>query len=169
MSAPRPVEFERVIAALNESGVDYLIVGGVAVVLHGVGRLTADLDVVVDLERDAALKAMTSLEALGYQPRPPVEIKQFAEPELRQQWIETKGMQVFSLWDPKGELPVLDVFVNYPLDFSKLLDESVEVDIGGLKTRIASVEHLMAMKSGTGREKDERDITELRKKHGRED
>lgn len=167
MSTPRPVEFERVISALNETCVDYLIVGGVAVVLHGVDRLTADLDVVLDLQRDAALKAMTHLERLGYQPRPPVKMKDFAEAELRQQWMETRNMQVFSLWDPNGELPVLDVFVSYPLDFSKLLSDSVEVDIGGLKTRIASIEHLVEMKSDTGREKDQQDITALRERHDR--
>lgn len=116
---------------------DYVIVGGIAVVLHGVDRLTADLDVVLDLQRDAALKAMECLEQLGYRPRPPVRMKDFAEPENRRLWIETRNMQVFSLWDPRGELPVLDLFVSYPLDFAKLLDGSVEVDIGGLKTRVA--------------------------------
>lgn len=162
MRTPRPVEFERVISALNQSGADYLIVGGVAVVLHGVDRLTANLDVVMDLNKGPALGAMTCLNALGYKPRAPVQMSEFADAELRQQWIESKNMQVFSLWDPNGELPVLDVFVSYPLEFSRLLGQSVEVDIGGLKTRIASIEHLIEMKSETGREKDSRDIVALR-------
>lgn len=165
--APRPVEFERVIAALNDSGVDYVIVGGIAVVLHGVDRLTADLDVVLDLRRDAALKAMKSLEQVGYRPRPPVRIEDFAAAENRREWMETRNMQVFSLWDPNGELPVLDVFVSYPLDFSKLLEHSIEVDIGGLQARIASIEHLIEMKSKTGRERDKQDIIALRERHGR--
>lgn len=152
---------------MNESGVDYVIVGGIAVVLHGVDRLTADLDVVLDLQRDAALKAMKCLEQLGYRPRPPVRMEDFAEPEQRQHWMEAKNMQVFSLWDPRGELPVLDLFVSYPLDFQGLLEHSVEVDVGGLKTRIASIEHLIEMKSGTNRDKDEQDIAALRERHGR--
>jgi hypothetical protein len=53
MAEHYPVEFERVISALNDTGVDYVIVGGIAVVLHGVDRLTADLDLVMDLEPDA--------------------------------------------------------------------------------------------------------------------
>jgi hypothetical protein len=152
---------------LNDAGVDYVIVGGIAVVLHGVDRLTADLDVVLDLQRDAALKAMKSLEQLGYRPRPPVRMEEFAEPERRQQWMETRNMQVFSLWDPHGELPVLDLFVSYPLDFQGLLEHSVEVDVGGLKTRIASIGHLIEMKSGTNRDKDEQDIAALRERNGR--
>jgi hypothetical protein len=35
---------ETVLATLNEAGVRYLVVGGVAVVLHGHLRTTADLD-----------------------------------------------------------------------------------------------------------------------------
>lgn len=167
MPPARPVEFERVISALNDAGVDYVIVGGIAVVLHGVDRLTADLDVVLDLERDAALKAMKCLQQLGYRPRPPVRMEEFAESDRRQQWMETKNMRVFSLWDPHGELPVLDLFVSYPLDFARLLDDSVEVDIGGLRTRIASVEHLIEMKSGTRRDKDLQDIAALQDRDGR--
>lgn len=167
MPGPRPIEFERVISALNDSGVDYVIVGGIAVVLHGVDRLTADLDVVLDLQRNAALEAMKHLEQIGYRPRPPVRMEEFAEAERRQLWMETRNMRVFSLWDPHGELPVLDLFVSYPLDFARLLDESVEVDIGGLRTRIASVEHLIEMKSGTSRDKDLQDIAALREKDGR--
>lgn len=167
MPGPRPIEFERVISALNDSGVDYVIVGGIAAVLHGVDRLTADLDVVLDLQRDAALKALKSLEKIGYRPRPPVRMEEFAEAERRKQWMETRNMQVFSLWDPRGELPVLDLFVSYPLDFARLLDDSVEVDIGGLRARIASVDHLIEMKSGTNRDKDRQDIAALREKDGR--
>ena len=42
--------FEPVFLALNEAGVRYVIVGGLAVVLHGYPRFTADLDIVLDLE-----------------------------------------------------------------------------------------------------------------------
>jgi hypothetical protein len=46
------VPLERVLKALNEADVRYLVVGGVAVVLHGHLRTTADLDLAVELERD---------------------------------------------------------------------------------------------------------------------
>jgi hypothetical protein len=44
---------EQVLAALNAENVRYLVVGGVAVVLHGHLRTTADLDLVVELKRAA--------------------------------------------------------------------------------------------------------------------
>ena len=49
---------ERVLAALNAAEVRYLVVGGVAVVLHGYLRTTADLDLVVELETDNVLRAV---------------------------------------------------------------------------------------------------------------
>lgn len=42
-------ELERVLSALDAAGVRYLVVGGVAVVLHGHPRMTADLDLVLEL------------------------------------------------------------------------------------------------------------------------
>lgn len=44
-----PSAIESVLKALNDSGVRYLVVGGIAVVMHGHLRTTADLDLVVDL------------------------------------------------------------------------------------------------------------------------
>ena len=67
-------DIERVLGALNSAGVRYLIVGGVAVVLHGHLRTTADLDLVVQLERDNVLRAMPDLIALKSQARRPLDL-----------------------------------------------------------------------------------------------
>jgi len=57
-------EIEAVLDALNRARVRYLVVGGVAVVLHGYLRTTADLDLVIDLAPDNALQAVKALTAL---------------------------------------------------------------------------------------------------------
>jgi len=156
-----PTEFERVFQALNETGIRYVVVGGVAVVIHGIDRLTADLDVVIDLDPEACKTVMHKLTSIGYRPRPPVEAVDFADEVKRKEWIEDKGMKVFSLWDPSNQLPVLDVFVEYPLDFEELVQESNSTDLGIVTAPIASIEHLIEMKTGTGREKDQQDILRL--------
>ena len=51
-------DVEAILRALNDADVRYLIVGGLAVVAHGYVRYTADVDLVLDLERDNALRAM---------------------------------------------------------------------------------------------------------------
>ena len=49
--------YEEVFRALNKNKVRYLVVGGGAVVLHGVVRMTADLDLFVDLKENNLLKS----------------------------------------------------------------------------------------------------------------
>lgn len=43
--------YEKVFRILSEKGVRYAVMGGVALVLHGVVRFTADLDLIVDLDK----------------------------------------------------------------------------------------------------------------------
>jgi hypothetical protein len=47
MNPPPKTDFEQIFEALGQAGVRYVVVGGVAVVLHGHPRLTADRDLVV--------------------------------------------------------------------------------------------------------------------------
>jgi hypothetical protein len=61
--------FEPIIEQLNNNGVRYVVVGGVAVVLHGYARLTADLDLAVDLSTEEARKAIDSRGLGGAPPR----------------------------------------------------------------------------------------------------
>ena len=65
--------FEPIFDALNRNGVRYVVVGGVAVVLHGVARLTGDLDLAVDLTPSEARKAIDALVACGFRSRLPVD------------------------------------------------------------------------------------------------
>ncbi|MBW1973727.1 MAG: hypothetical protein JRI44_12950, partial [Deltaproteobacteria bacterium] len=43
---------EEIFEKLNKEGVKYVIVGGVALVLHGVVRLTADLDLMLEMSEE---------------------------------------------------------------------------------------------------------------------
>ncbi len=78
----------------------FRVVGGVAVVLHGHPRFTADLDLVLDLDVANVTRALDVLAAKGFRPRPPVPIADFADPEKRRSWIDEKGLMVFSRWRP---------------------------------------------------------------------
>ena len=75
-------------------------------------------------------------------------------------------MQVFSLWDPGNELPVLDLFVRYPLDFDMLVKHAIEMDLGAVTATVASVDDLIAIKSAAGRDKDLDDVERLNALHG---
>ncbi len=92
-----PSDFDVIFQALEAAQVRYLVVGRVAVVIHGHPRVTADIDLVISLESMNARRAMQARGLLGYRPRAPVLIEQFANAGYRQQWIEDKGLTVFSL------------------------------------------------------------------------
>lgn len=153
--------FEPVFSALNEAGVRYVVVGGLAVVLHGHLRLTADVDIVLDLEPVAARKAMEALKAIGLKARAPVDPAAFADPVQRESWIADKGMTVFSLYSQANPLLVLDLFVRDPIPFEDLWSRSKTIDLGGARIHVASIDDLIAMKRAVARPHDLSDIEAL--------
>ena len=154
--------FEPIFEALNRDDVRYVVVGGVAVVLHGYARLTADLDLAVDLDPVEARKAIDSLSRLGLRPSAPVEAIGFADPAIRAGWVADKGMAVFSLRDPADPMRQVDLFTESPIPFDELWSRSELVQLGGLAVRVASIPDLIDMKQSVGRPIDLRDVEELR-------
>lgn len=154
-------DFELVFQALQAAGVRYLVVGGVAVVLHGHPRFTADLDLVVALQPGNARAAIVALSRLGYRPRPPIDPLAFADPVAREAWISEKDMTVLSLWSPDHPGTDVDLFVREPLDFEGAATRAVVVDLGGVRVPVASIEDLISMKLAVGRPKDLEDVRQL--------
>lgn len=155
----------QIFAALNDAQVDYVVVGGLAVILHGYLRATADLDLAIGFSSDNARRGMRSLAAIGLQPRLPVALDDFADADKRRDWLRNRNMLVFPLWDPANPLRSVDVFIDEPIGFYELLAESVVKDMDGLKVRIASIPHLIEMKRRAGRPRDLEDIDKLQQIH----
>jgi predicted nucleotidyltransferase len=147
---------------LNEHHADYVIVGGMAVVAHGYGRMTFDVDLVIRLDKDNILRTFSALGKIGYQPRVPVTAEQFADPVLRAGWIRDKGMMVLNLWSDHHRDTPVDIFVTEPFDFTKVHGEAlVEALPDGTLVRIVALDTLIEMKRAAGREKDRDDIRHL--------
>ena len=153
--------YEPLFRALNESGTRYVVVGGVATVLHGYARLTADIDLILDLEESAAARAMQTLAGLGLRPRAPVDPEDFAVAGIREGWLQDKGMQVFSLFHPDNPLLSVDVFTNHPIDFESLFGRSNACNVGGISVRVASIPDLIYLKRLADRPRDRDDIEKL--------
>lgn len=158
---------EALLEALTEAGVRYVLVGGVAVVLHGHARLTVDVDLVVDLEEKEARKAIDVLVSLGLQPRVPVDPAGFADASLRAQWAAERGMRVFSMSDPGDPLRVVDLFVTHPIPFADLWSRSVLIPLSRVHARVASIPDLIHLKRLAGRPLDLDDIGHLERILGR--
>ena len=153
--------FEPVFVALNAAGARYVVVGGLATVLHGYARLTADIDMIVDLDPPELKKTLAAMASLGLRPRAPVDPLGFADEEVRRSWIEEKGMTVFSFWDPKVPMREVDLFVEHPIPFSELWERSDLVELDQTTVRIASILDLIALKRLAGRPEDLQDIEAL--------
>jgi len=154
-------ELLRVFDVLAKARVRYLVVGGVAVVLHGHLRVTADLDLVIDLERNNALAAVRAFSSLGYRPRAPVPLELFADAQQRQSWIDDKGMTVFSLWSPTSPGTEIDLFVKEPFVFDDEYSRAVTVDIAGVPVVVVALERLLVLKRAAGRPRDVEDVAAL--------
>lgn len=154
--------FVRVIAALNRSGVRYVIVGGFAAYLHGTKRLTIDLDIVVDLTESEARKAIEALLAEGFASRLPVDARLFADAAERARWVREKGLVVFSLIAPGAGGFVVDLFAESPLDFEALYARSAAVELEGQRAQVCCIADLIDMKLRAGRPQDLADVAALR-------
>jgi len=155
--------YEEIFRELNKKGVRYLVVGGVALVLHGVVRFTADLDLMVDLNRKNLIKFIDAIESLGYKPKVPVKASDFINPENRERWKREKNMKVFSFYHPEKPFELVDVFVDEPIDFNKAHRDRKVIDAGGIKIPTVSVDNLKKLKTMSGRGQDLADIKSLKK------
>jgi len=153
--------FEPIFVALNASGSRYVVVGGVAAVLHGHVRLTADVDVIVDLEPSAASAALEALTRIGLEPRAPVPVAAFVDPLVRAEWMKRKSMRVFSLWDPHDPMREVDLLLEHPIAFEGLWQRSVEVELETTTVRIVSLDDLIELKRIAGRPEDLQDVAAL--------
>ena len=153
--------YEDVFRELDRRGVRYVVVGGVALVLHGVVRLTVDLDLMVHLEPANVAEFVSAMEQLGYRPRVPVPASALASPEHRARWIEEKGMTVFSFFHPSDHGKIVDVFVDEPISFRDVDAEKTVREAAGIRIPVVSIRHLKLLKARAGRPQDVADIAAL--------
>lgn len=154
--------YEDIFRKLNERKVNYVVAGGIALVLHGVVRLTADLDLIVKLQSDNLTKFISVMQELGYKPRIPVKAEEFIDPAKREMWIREKGMRVFSFYHPGKAIVLVDIFVDEPIEYRKLEAERKWIEAGGIKIPVISIKHLIKLKEISGRVQDIADIKALK-------
>ena len=85
---------ESLVRALNDARVRFLVVGGLAVVAHGYGRQTQDVDLVIRLRPDSIGAAFAALSSLGYRPRVRVTAEMLSDRATRDALVRDRGMLV---------------------------------------------------------------------------
>jgi hypothetical protein len=159
----RLIDVKAIVQALHNADARYLIVGGLAVIAHGYPRLTVDMDIVLNLQRENVLRAIEALEAIGYRPLAPVAGSEFADDQKRKLWFHEKRMLVFQLRHSDPQSTHLDIFVNEPFDFESEYAQAEWLDIAGVPAPVLRIEALMKLKKEAARPKDLGDLGELEK------
>jgi hypothetical protein len=148
--------------ALQDDGVRYVLVGGLAVNLHGVSRLTMDVDLIIALDGENLSRFAKFAQRMGLRPVAPVTLADLGDAARVRSWIEERHMLAFALRPPGNADPTIDLLMQPAVPFAELFARRIEKDLGGVRVPIACVDDLIALKTGTGRLKDQSDITALR-------
>ncbi len=151
------------LAALSDAKVDYVLVGGLAVSLHGFQRVTMDVDVVLALDDANLSRFIDCARAANLKPVLPISVDALRDPALIDQWHREKGMLSFALREPDLMATVIDVLVRPVVPFEVLKRNAVTKLAGRLTIPVAGIDDLIALKTGTGRSKDALDVEELLK------
>jgi len=164
----KKASFDAIVRALNEAKVPFLVVGGIAVIHHGYGRMTQDVDVVVRLEKEIIGRAFRALAQIGYEPVVPITAAEFASPGRRKKWQRERNMTVLRFWSDQHRETPLDVFVAEPFDFEReYANADVLESAPRLPVRIVSLATLLKMKRQAARPQDMADIDEMNLLHGK--
>ena len=155
--------FIKLFASLNRGSVKYMVVGGIAVNLYGIERSTADIDIVLKLEKANVLRFIKLAKRLGLKPKVPVKLDEFVDPGKRDSWISEKGMTVFSLYDPKTPFFLIDIFVESPFDFDEVYRRRKKIRSEDTVIPVVPINELILMKEKSNRPQDRADVFYLRK------
>ncbi|TAL70776.1 MAG: hypothetical protein EPN82_01395 [Bacteroidetes bacterium] len=152
-----------VLEEFYKKDVKYLIVGGLAVNLHGVPRVTQDIDIVISTDKKNILNIIGILTDLNYKPRLPVNPEDLAYLEVVKEWIENRNMKAFSFYHKVDNFKVIDIVISHNLNFELAFENKIVKKVNGFNIYITSIEDLINLKEYSGREQDLSDIEMLKK------
>jgi hypothetical protein len=135
----------QVCAALNAAGAKYLVIGGVACVLHGYARATTDVDILIERTRDNAERILEGLSTIGYG---------FARELVPEEILERPILVI-------GDDPAVDIFlVAWSVKYDQAIKRSSMVHVEGVPIPLIGLDDLIETKR-TGRPLDTADLEAL--------
>ena len=155
--------FLRILEELSDANVEFVVGGGVAVVLHGIERSTIDIDLSLYMTRDNIRKFIEVMKKEGMRPNVPVSADVLLDPTMIKKMIEEKHAIVFSFIHPDELFKRVDIFLTEDLSYSNLVKNSEIMKLGKSNIRIVSKKKLLELKKAISplRNKDIFDIKAL--------
>lgn len=145
---PHPPDLGALLTPLIRHGVDFVLIGGMAGISHGSSYPSYDLDVVYARDRDNIGRLVEALTEIGVRLRG-------APPDLPF-LLDAKTIENgsnFTFVTAHGDFDILGHADGMP-DYEELRAEAPVREILGLEVRVASIDHLIAMKRAANRPKD---------------
>jgi predicted nucleotidyltransferase len=147
--------FGRILEDLNEAGMEYVLVGGIAMIRHGVVRATRDIDAVFapSEENVARIRGL-------------IEKWKATRPDGSAVRIEeVRSNRTIHLATPHGDLDLLNESIT-GIPYATLRERADVKHVDGVPAPICSLPDLVAMKRIAGRERDVADLSDLEAAHG---
>ncbi len=142
-------DFSDFILSLNKASVDYLLVGGFAVIYHGYNRTTGDIDIWVNPTKENFLKLRIAFADFGLSLFDMTEDK----------FLNTKEYDVFTFGVPPVCIEILTKVKG--VDFDACFLKACFQKFDGIDVRIIDLRNLLTAKKAAGRFKDLDDIQNL--------
>lgn len=149
-------DFLRLLEVLTSAGVDFIVVGGTAAVLHGSSMATYDLDVLMPFTRENCQRLLRAMEGLNPRLSHTADKRPLELPA-----DELTGFNNLYLLTDLGRLDVLGSLPPLP-DTTEVMRSALTIDVGGVEVRVVSLPHLLEVKAALGRPKDKLVEIELR-------
>jgi hypothetical protein len=159
----RPTEeldAETLLRTLVEHAVEFVVVGGFAVIHHGYVRATKDLDIFPRPHRDNYRRLYQALETLGVEP---IEVGDFRPEELPVPF-SPDGLDEGGNWALRTSAGRIDVlqWIEGVDGFAQLREGAIAADLPGIgPVLFAGYEDLLAMKRAADRPQDRVDVDAL--------
>jgi hypothetical protein len=154
-------DYQSILRAFEEKKLRYLIVGGVAVNLHGYPRFTNDIDILLALDHDNLATMARIMEDMGYQQRLPISIHELEDTDKVRTLMKDKGLVAYSFIHAQEPQFNVDVLVSESMEFEKFSVHTMNAEVWGLQIPVVSIDDLIAMKQHSDREKDVQDVVAL--------
>ena len=152
MNAEKPDLFQQflgIINALNQYKVEYIVIGGVAVIIHGLPRLTQDLDILIKMVPENIGRLREALHSI------------FSDKDIDEiTYDEMKKYSVIRYGSAEGFYLDLMANIGESSDYNSVQAEYKEIE--GVKARIATAESLFNLKKASIRPEDQRDALFLK-------
>jgi hypothetical protein len=144
-------EHKAILIDLLKSKIDFILIGGYAVIYHGYGRTTGDMDVWLKPDNENRDKLIPVLETFGILPEDVEHIKK----------MDFTQVLAFHMDEPPRRVDFLTKIVG--LTYAEADKKKVFLPLGEFQVPVLHLDHLIVNKMISGRAKDKADVEELQK------